>query len=117
MTRHGIARMLEMNPAPLPAAYSSLGEGMEAGFAANGKVPPLQDIAQQWQTLHANFQQKLASVPQSVLDRPSPFPVPGTTNSTIADLITILSNHEAYHIGQLGLQLKAATGKAVMSRD
>ncbi len=116
LSRQMLANLLELNPEPLP--YKNLGEGMEAGFVQAEPYPKLAEVALLWNKLSALFQNRLASVPQSVLDRASPMPIPGKPTATLKDFVMIIALHEAYHIGQLGLMLKAWTGKSgIMSMD
>jgi hypothetical protein len=66
------------------------------------RFPSTAEVNAAWEEVAPILQDALVGIPSSVLDEDSglPFPVPGPTR---LDALTFLAQHEAYHLGQMGL--------------
>jgi len=112
MARHGLCRLLG---ADLPAPWSDVGEGTQAGFVAGGRRPPLTEVLAAWQRISPVLRERFLGATPEVLARPSPLQIPGLEKPTARDFAALNVVHEGYHLGQLGMLSKAITGRGVMS--
>ena len=111
VSRHHLGSLLEMEFAPLP--WNNLGDGIMAGFLPETLPPTLNSILDEWQKCSLIFHEKLLTVTNEVLSNPSPFQLPGNPKANLGDFTTVSVFHEGYHIGQLGMIMKAVTGKSL----
>jgi hypothetical protein len=110
--RHSLCRLLDGKVDPLP--WSDVGEGFETGFKQGGDQPRLAIVLEAWQRLAKRLPGCLLGASDEVLARPSPLPVQGVSQPTLADFAAVNIVHESYHLGQLGLIAKAVSGKGIM---
>lgn len=111
--RHGLCAMLGGSPAPLP--WPNLGQDTKAGFGADAPRPALAAILEAWLALAPRFQSSLRDANATTLAAPSPMPIPGVTNPTLAQFAPLNVVHESYHLGQLGLIAKVVTGRGILN--
>lgn len=66
------------------------------------RFPSIEEVKTAWEEVAPILQSTLAAVTAEFLDEDSglPFPAPGPTR---LDALTFLAQHEAYHLGQMGL--------------
>lgn len=112
-SRHALCARLGGHPEPLP--WTGVGEAFEAGFLPDGPRPRLAAILDAWNRLAPRFRESLLAASAEVLAQPSPLPVPGLPQPTLADFVGVNVVHESYHLGQIGLLAKAITGKGIMT--
>lgn len=113
VARHSLCALLGAPQPPLP--WGDLGKGTQAGFVANAPRPTLAAILAAWQALAPHFHGAMRAASAQVLAAPSPMPIPGKPNATVADFAPLNAVHESYHLGQLGLLAKACTGTGILS--
>ena len=108
VSRNTLGSLLEMDVPQLP--WENLGEGTNAGFLLESTPPPLTEILKYWEMLLSIFKQLLLTVPDELLNQPNQFPLPGNPEATLQDFVSLSVIHESYHIGQMGMIMKAVTG-------
>ena len=113
VTRAGIANALGIETPDLGWGDFSAAKGLGAQFAPELECPALADIAVKFNHVTEALMSGLPKVSDETLAAPSPFPIPGD-NPTVGDLLSFLTMHETYHIGQLGLLKKSMGGKRIM---
>ena len=111
ISRHHLADLLEMELESLP--WDNLGEGMMAGFLPETTPPALNNILDEWQKCSLILHDNLLTVSDDILSRSCPFPLPGNPDAKLGDFVAVSVIHEGYHIGQLGMIMKAVTGKSI----
>ncbi len=110
--RHGIAAMLRIEvPEVAWGPFAEFGQGIQ--FDGNRPVPPLADIAAHFDRVTGLLMAGLPDVPESLLDSPATFGIPGE-DPTMRDQLAFMTMHETYHIGQMGLLKKDLGGKGLM---
>jgi uncharacterized damage-inducible protein DinB len=77
------------------------------------QLPSLADIVAAWNAAHDALDRRLATIGAAELDAPvtTRLPVP---DPTVLGILTFLTQHDSYHVGQLGLLRKFA-GQSAMS--
>lgn len=76
----------------------------------------LTELVTNFQTISKEVYELLENITDEQLAAESSFPTPGDDKSVLS-FIAILSLHESYHLGQLGLLYKAITGKRLMDPE
>lgn len=111
--RRDLANVLGIETPDLPWGAFSSAKGLGAQFAPELDCPSLTDIATQFNHVTEALMAGLPKVSDETLAAASPIPIPGD-KPTVADLLSFLTMHETYHIGQLGLLKKGMGGKRIM---
>jgi hypothetical protein len=65
------------------------------------KYPSLTDIKKTWNNYAAGFVEKVSGLTSEQLGIETPITVP--TGKTLSDLLSFISSHESYHIGQMSI--------------
>jgi len=113
VTRYNMAKMIGIGVPALGWGAFEKAEGPGAQFATDLECPQFDDITTKFNHVTEALMSKLPEVSDSTLSQASPIPIPGD-NPTIGDLLTFLTMHETYHIGQMGLLKKSMSGKRIM---
>ncbi|HXS37006.1 MAG TPA: DinB family protein [Flavipsychrobacter sp.] len=108
-SRHSFANMLGINE---PEKYATLFADRK-GLDENQVYPHPDDIQKEWDKISILIRPRLAGITNDVLNTPLPQPIP-VNDQTVKGMITFLLDHEAYHIGQLGI-LRKHLGYPAMS--
>lgn len=113
VSRHGLCGLLGAPQPPLP--WPDLGHGTEGGFVAGGPRPKLAEVLAAWRKLLPNFTAAVRNATTATLAAPSPMPIPGAPDATLADFVPLNVVHESYHLGQLGMIAKVVTGRGILT--
>jgi hypothetical protein len=106
-TRYMLANVSGLQLAePNPELFGN-GKGLEV----TATYPGLASVASQWEEISHKLTQHLKGLNSKSLTQKAPFPTPA--GETLADFVTFLVHHEAYHLGQLGI-LRRYFGKEAM---
>lgn len=70
----------------------------------------LSELVSAWDEAARRIDTGLASLTSETLSAPAPFSPSGDPNETISSLLTVISFHQAYHAGQMGI-LRRIAGK------
>jgi hypothetical protein len=65
------------------------------------KYPSISEIKKSWNELAKPFTEKMEALTDTQLSAETPARVP--TGKTLSDLLSFISSHESYHIGQLSI--------------
>ena len=96
-TRYMLAQILGLSVSePFPALFAN-GKGLDKTAA----YPSMSELTNDWNTISAQIETALNTLPAEALHNKMPQPVP--TGDTLGDFLAFLMHHEAYTIGQLGL--------------
>jgi hypothetical protein len=79
---------------------------------ASVKYPSLTEIKKSWNELAAGFVERISGLSSVQLDTETPVRVP--TGKTLSDLLSFISSHESYHIGQMSI-IRKYLGLSAMS--
>jgi len=92
----------------LPGWRREFGRGVEPGDPST--FPKISEIKSKWDELSPALLTSLAEITDERLDAPKPqgLSLPG---ESVGDVIGLLSIHDSYHVGQLGLFQKAISGE------
>lgn len=104
-----ITQMTGSQPDTTYAAQFGYGVALDP----NASYTPIEEIRSKWNNTATAISGGIIKIPEETLASKSPIPVP-VADDTLLGLLSFLINHEAYHIGQLGLLRKMA-GKEAMS--
>ncbi|HLA57972.1 MAG TPA: DinB family protein [Puia sp.] len=81
-------------------------------ISASVKYPSLTEIKKSWNDLATQFTEKVSGLSDEQLASSIPFPVP--TGKTFRDLLSFITSHESYHIGQMSI-IRKYLGLSAMS--
>jgi hypothetical protein len=76
------------------------------------KYPSLTEIKKSWNEYAAGFADKISALNSEQLEAETPVNVP--TGNTLSDLLSFISSHESYHIGQMSI-IRKSLGLPAMS--
>jgi len=76
------------------------------------KYPSLTEIKKSWNEFAAGFVEKISGLSSEQLGSETPVTVP--TGKTLSDLLSFISSHESYHIGQMSI-IRKYLGLSAMS--
>jgi DinB superfamily len=79
---------------------------------ASIKYPLLTEIKKYWNELAGGFVEKISGLSSGQLAGETPVTVP--TGKTLSDLLSFISSHESYHIGQMSI-IRKYLGLSAMS--
>jgi uncharacterized damage-inducible protein DinB len=107
-SRYWLARALGLDA---PDPFGGRLEGAR-GIDDVGACPTLAESRAAWDALAPRLEERLAELPASALDGapPARFPV---DDPTLLGALAFLLQHESYHVGQMALLRKHATGRAM----
>lgn len=97
------------------AGDSTYGQQFGRGMALDptAAYPPIDEITTKWNEVSGSISERLTTLPEDLLDSPSPGKAP-IADETFRGMLAFLISHEAYHIGQLSI-LRKLLGKEAMS--
>ncbi|NDC40177.1 MAG: DinB family protein [Chitinophagia bacterium] len=114
--RFNMARNMGAEIEPFPhAALFSMPDAPPPGNRPLDETityPPLGELKELWNKVSPLFTNALLHLPEQALPTDAPFTLP--TGKRVADLVSFLSTHESYHIGQMGL-IRKQLGHEAMS--
>jgi len=85
------------------------------GLDESKTYPSIEFILEKWNKISTDFGDKIGQLPAAVLDSEAPSKTP-INDMTMRGMLSFISFHEAYHIGQLGI-LRKYLGKEAMHYD
>lgn len=72
------------------------------------KAVPIDTLRQAFATAHERVVEGLGKLPEERLAEPAPFSPTKNPDETLGSLLAILTFHQAYHVGQLGIGRRLA---------
>lgn len=90
-------------------------QGGDSGFNSDIDMPSNQDLIDAWAKLSENLYSGIENVSDDILSNESPLKAPGVEQ--IRHFVALNPTHEAYHLGQMGLMVKAFTGQQLMNPE
>jgi len=97
-SRYMLANVLGLAVNEPHAELFSRGKGLQKGVT----YPSVNELQKEWNPLSEKLLAKLNALGENDLAAPAPFPLP-MGGSDIKTLVSFMSHHEAYTIGQMGI--------------